>query len=262
MIDIHNYPAIDLEWGVKPVLFQIGGLAIPSYAFFVALGLAVGIFVYYLEAKKHKQADENSFFIVLGAIFGGTLGAKLLFWILNYQFIIDHLQNLTILFSGRTIIGGLIGGMIGAKVTKRILKIKTKRGNLFAPGIALGVAIGRLGCFLRGCCFGEETGLIWGVDFGDHIARHPTQIYESLFMFGMFLYLYRIKNRPNILPGELFKILMIWYFMFRFLIEFIRVEKIAWIGLTFFQWIALLVIVYFLRDIIINIFNVKKYDSN
>jgi prolipoprotein diacylglyceryltransferase len=127
---------------------------------------------------------------------------------------------------------------------KKKLKMKEKRGNLFAPAIATGVAIGRIGCFLRGCCFGKETSLPWGVNFGDGILRHPTEIYESIFMIGMFIYL-RYKMTKNPKPGSLFRLLMIFYFSFRFIIEFIRVEPIAFFGLTFFQLICLLVLGYY-----------------
>jgi phosphatidylglycerol:prolipoprotein diacylglycerol transferase len=114
---------------------------------------------------------------------------------------------------------------------------------LFAPAIALGVAIGRIGCFLRGCCFGKETSLPGGVDFGDGILRHPTQLWESIFMFLLFGFL-MWKRTKNPKPGELFRILGISYFGFRFLIEFIRVEKIAFFGLTWFQIICLLALIY------------------
>ena len=156
--------------------------------------------------------------IAFGSIAGGILGAKILQWIIDYKFIFSHTSDLDLLLSGRTIVGGLIGGAIGAILTKKILRIKEKRGNLFAPAIAMGVAIGRLGCFFRGCCYGKETLLPWGVDFGDGVLRHPTQLYESLFMLIMFVYLEKIKNKENIKPGQLFKTLMISYFIFRFFV--------------------------------------------
>jgi len=251
-----NYHAIN--GGIKPVLLHWGGVVITSYAFFVFFGLLAGGIVYYFEAKKKGSLNENSFLIAFGSLAGGILGAKLLEWSINFNLVINHIANLDYILSGRTIVGGLIGGVIGSNITKKILRIKEKKGNLFAPAVALGVAVGRIGCFFYGCCYGKETFLPWGVNFGDGVLRHPTQIYESFFMLGMFFYLEKIKSRPNLKPGELFKILMISYFIFRFFIEFIRVEKIAFFGLTVFQIISMGAIIYLIKDNIVQFIN-KKY---
>ncbi|MFA5856365.1 MAG: prolipoprotein diacylglyceryl transferase family protein [Candidatus Pacearchaeota archaeon] len=242
MIDEHLIPGDD--WGVYPYLFNFFGIKIPSYGTFMLLAIVVGSYIYYLEARKNKSANENTFYIALAAIVGGAIGAKLPIWILNYKFILANITNPMVILSGRTITGGLIGGMIGVFIAKKHLKLKERKGNLFAPAIALGVAIGRIGCFLRGCCYGKPTTLPWGVDFGDKILRHPTQIYESIFMLIMFFYLLYAK-RQNPKPGELFRQLMISYFTFRFFIEFIRIEKVILFGLTFFQIFSLICVIYF-----------------
>jgi phosphatidylglycerol:prolipoprotein diacylglycerol transferase len=237
MIDEHIVP--NLEWGIKPILFHIGSFPIPSYSFFVGLAVIIGILFYWLEARKQKQLSENTLYILIGALIGGVIGAKLLVIIAYWSQL-----NLDIILTGKSIVGGLIGGTIGVMITKKILNIESQRkGNLFAPAIAIGVAIGRIGCFLRGCCFGKETTLPWGVNFGDGILRHPTQIYESIFMLGFFFYLLHAKTK-NPKPGHLFNILIIGYFTFRFLIEFIRVEPIAFLGLTWFQILSLVAIIY------------------
>jgi len=256
MIDDHYYPQ---NWGIKPVLFEIGNFKVPSYSFFVLLGLLVGILIYFYESRRKKSLNEKGFFIAIGSLVGGILGAKILQWIINYKYIFSHLSDFEIIFSGRTIVGGLIGGTIGVILTKKFLGIKEKKGNLFAPAIAIGVAIGRLGCFFRGCCYGKETFLPWGVNFGDGISRHPTQLYELFFMLVMFFYLEKIMNKDNLKQGQLFKILMISYFIFRFFIEFIRVEPIIFAGLTIFQIISIGVIIYLVRDNIINLFKLKLY---
>jgi phosphatidylglycerol---prolipoprotein diacylglyceryl transferase len=244
MLDDHFYPS---NWGVRPVLFRLGTFDIPSYSFFVLLGLAVGAAVYFYEAKKQKSLNENGFLIAIGSLTGAAIGAKILELMVYYKLLITHLSNWEVIASGRTIVGGLIGGAIGAVLTKKILGVKEKRGNLFAPAIAMGVAIGRLGCFFRGCCYGQPTNLPWGVNFGDGIPRHPTQLYESLFMLAMFVYLEKVKNKENIKPGQLFKTLMISYFTFRFFLEFIRVEPVVFAGLTLFQIISIGVIIYLVR---------------
>ena len=257
MIDSHLHPE---NWGIKPTLFQIGNFEVHSYSFFIVLALVVGVLIYFHEARKNKTLSENTFYIFIAALVGGVLGAKIPIWILNYKLIISSFPNLSILLSGRTITGGLIGGTLGVLFIKKILKIKGKRGNLFAPAIAIGVAIGRIGCFLRGCCYGKETILPWGVNFGDGILRHPTQIYESIFMFGMFFYIIYRKNK-NPKPGELFKILMIAYFTFRFFIEFIRVEQVIFLGLTLFQLISIAAVIYFSRESLKSFINNKIFNK-
>jgi len=255
MIDSHFHPA---NWGVRPDLFHVFGIPIPSYGFFVFLALVVGILIYYFEARKNKVLGENTFYLLIAALIGGTLGAKIPIWIINYKLLFSESATLALWLSGRTIVGGLIGGFISVLIVKKILNIQVKRGNLFAPAIALGVAIGRIGCFLRGCCYGKPTSLPWGVDFGDGILRHPTQIYESIFMLGMFFYLLYAK-RKNPPPGRLFEILMISYFAFRFFIEFIRVEEVIFLGLTLFQWISFFVIVYFTLSFLIRFIKSKRH---
>lgn len=245
MAEINVYPE---DWGIRPTLFHIGGFGVEAYPFFVGLGLIVGAAIYFYEARRKGVMNENGFMIAVGSLLGAAIGAKVFEWAINYRYIVDHLSQPELLLSGRTITGGLIGGAIGAMTAKKILGIKEKRGNLFAPAIAIGVAIGRLGCFFRGCCYGKSTNLIWGVDFGDGVSRHPTQIYESIFMLIMFIYLERMKDRPDIKPGELFKRLMISYFAFRFLIEYIRVEPVLVYGLTVFQVISIVVIIYLSRN--------------
>lgn len=235
------------DWGVRPVLFHIFGLGVPAYSFFALAGLAAGAAIYFHEAKRQKKLTEEGFFIFIGALAGGALGAKLLELAINYRYVLAH-PSLETLYSGRTIIGGLIGGTLGAMVTKRLLGITERRGNFFAPAVAAGVAIGRLGCFCRGCCYGKPTGLPWGADFGDRVARHPTQLYEGLFMALMFVYLEKVKDRPGIKPGELFGRMALGYFIFRFFSEFLRTEPPALAGLTVFQIISIGAIIYLSRE--------------
>lgn len=236
-----------LDWGVRPVLFRIGSLPVSSYAFFVGLGLAVGLVVFFMEARRHSSTSENTFWILMAALVGGALGAKLLVIILRFGEIVDSFPDMTILLSGRSIVGGVAGGAIGVFALKRRLGIKERKGNIFAPAIAAGVAVGRLGCFLRGCCHGNPTQLPWGIDFGDGIARHPTQLYEALFMTLMFVAITAAKRHAKH-PAVLLWLLLTLYFAFRFFNEMFRadVERL-WL-LTFFQWLSLvMMLVYGVR---------------
>jgi phosphatidylglycerol---prolipoprotein diacylglyceryl transferase len=246
MLDSHVYPP---DWGIRPVLFNILNLGIPSYSVFVLLGLVAGIAVYCIESKRARQFNEKAFYIFFAALFFGTLGAKLPIWIVNYKLIVSSFPDISPFLSGRTIVGGLIGGTIGVVLTKRFLKINVRMGNQIAPAAAIGIAIGRIGCYLRGCCYGIATSLPWGVNFGDGVSRHPTQIYEALYDFAVFLFLISIRNKVAT-PGRLFEIFLNLYFVFRFFIEFIRVEEIIFMGLTGFQIASVLALLYINRSFI------------
>ncbi len=239
MIDNHIYPE---NWGILPSVFKLGWFEISSYSFFVTLGLIVGLLVYYFLAKRYRMASERSFYVVVAAVTGGVLGAKLPYWVFNFNQIVANYPNIAPILSGRTITGGLIGGTLAVIYIKRRLGIHDKKGNLFAPAIAIGLAIGRLGCFFRGCCYGEPTTFFCGVDFGDAILRHPTQLYETAFFVFFFIYsLFVIRKAP---PGHLFYQLMNSYFILRFFEEFIRYNERLFFGLSFFQYISLLAIAF------------------
>ncbi len=239
MIDEHLHPE---HWGIRPVLFSIGDLEISSYSFFVFLGLVAGLLTYFILIRKMGMKGEKTFHIVLAGVLGGILGSKLFYWIFNFKAIIDQLPDLQLIFSGRTITGGLLGGTLSVLFIKYKLGIRDKKGNIFAPAIALGVAIGRLGCFFTGCCYGTETSLFTGVDFGDQILRHPTQLYEFVFFAGYFVYaLLKLKTAR---PGILFFRLMNIYFIFRFFQEFIRYNEHLYLGLSFFQYISIVVLIF------------------
>ncbi|MDD5054731.1 MAG: prolipoprotein diacylglyceryl transferase [Candidatus Peribacteraceae bacterium] len=232
------------SWGIRPVLFTVGSFRVESYPVFMALALFVGILVFVFFLKKEKKTHEHSFYILIAALVGGVLGAKIPIWLTQYAQIATGGFDIDALLSGRTIVGGLIGGTLAVWWIKRRLHIKQRIGNAIAPALAAGIAVGRWGCFLRGCCHGQPTLLPWGVDFGDGILRHPTQLYESL--FGVIAFLILIfclrKKQPD---GLLLTGFMIAYFLFRFFLEFIRTEPRLLFGFTGYQYAAIVVLVYY-----------------
>jgi phosphatidylglycerol:prolipoprotein diacylglycerol transferase len=206
----------------------------------MALGVLSAISWYFYESHKASGRDKHSWTIILSALFFGSLGAKLLtasIYVRQY----DTFGFVQFLYSGRSIIGGLIGGWIGVVLAKRCFKIRSKHGNAIAPAAALGMAIGRLGCFLGSCCYGIPTTSWVGIDFGDGIRRHPTQLYEAIFDLGLFAY-FSYRNRSPQPPGILFRQFLMAYFVFRVLIEFIRTEPRIYPGLSVFQVLSLIML--------------------
>lgn len=251
------------EWGLKPVLFKIGDFPIEAYPIMLFLALLVGTSIYLWQLKKDGIKGSNAFYIALFGIVGGTIGAKLPLIFMYWAEINSNTNSLNAVLQGRTIVGGLIGGTVSIFIAKRIFNIKERMGNQLAVPIAVAMAIGRVGCLLRGCCYGKETHLAWGVDFGDHILRHPTQIYEIIFDIAMVIYL-SIRKRKGVKPGQLYSVFLNGYLSFRFFLEFIRVEKVSFIGLTNFQILCIVGLLFINRKGIKSIFmrrGVNEHES-
>ncbi len=222
------------------------------YSIFNALGYLAAVIIFYLEAKRKQFSLETLFYILFGALLGGLIGSRLGSALFVYpgHYSKHFLDILVPQVGGKTLVGGLIGGYIGVIIAKRILKFNRSTGDLFAPGLALGIAIGRIGCFLNNCCYGIPTNLPWGVIFKG-VARHPTQIYESIFCFALFLYLWSARKKIK-KEGELFKMFLFGYGFFRFWVEFLRADTVnAFFNLSLAQLISSAVFItlaaYFLK---------------
>ncbi len=206
-----------------------------AYAGFMLLSFAVFLTAYRLMPRPAGLAalpGWKRLVLTLAGFVGGTLGAKLPFtWSDSSVWLAD----------GKTITTGLIGAYLAVEFAKLALGVRVKTGDAYALPLALALAVGRWGCYFNGCCAGVATSLPWGVDFGDGVRRHPTQIYESLFHLTMALVLLEILRR-DAWPFQRLKVYLIAYGIYRFLTEFVRPEPVWWLGLTYYQWVALLLI--------------------
>lgn len=227
-------PLANGTWGLRPLLFGAGHLPVPSYEFFVALGLVAGLLTLRRLSPGARGDRSGTTWIVAAALVGGALGAKLLELAVLPWGALRGAGWTAALLSGRTVIGGFLGGSVAVVIVKRRLGIRERRGNEIAPAIAIGLAIGRIGCLFAGCCHGTATSLPWGVDFGDGIPRHPTQLYEAIFALAAFGLLLAARRRsPS--PGSLFTLFAAGYLLFRFLEEFVRAGDRIALGLTPYQ---------------------------
>ena len=217
------------------------------YSLFMLLALAVFLLArHFVPRPRGLRAMPWHFrlALTLAAFVGGAFGAKLPFVVAALAGTLPPappgtglLGETAWLRDGKTITTGLVGAYLGVELAKLALGVRVKTGDAYAVPLALALAVGRWGCFFNGCCAGVPTALPWGIDFGDGVRRHPTQIYESLFHAVLAGVLIGITQR-GWLRHQRLKFYLIAYFAYRFLTEFIRPEPAGLGGLTFYQWVA------------------------
>lgn len=220
-------------WGID--------LTVDTHGFFVLLGVLAAAVVFVVEARRTGQTDERILYVVMGALVGGAIFMRLGTWLQH----VDLRQNASLaehwLYGNRSILGGLVGAWLGVHVAKRLTGYRLRTGDLFAPAVAIGMAVGRIGCLLTEQP-GTPTGLGWGITLDDVSAArtgspsgvplHPSFAYEIAFHVLAFAALWWWLRRRSLPPGESFVWYVAAYAVFRFLVEFVRGNDVAWEGLT------------------------------
>jgi phosphatidylglycerol:prolipoprotein diacylglycerol transferase len=234
-----------------PKLISIGSFYIPTYGVLVALGFLAGLWITTRLARQAKLPAEQITNLAVYCAIAGIAGAKLFMFLFDLG---DYIRNPGQIFTLETLQaagvfhGGLILAMLVAYLYIRRQQLPVLRTmDLFGPGIALGQAIGRLGCFAAGCCWGKVCYLPWGVRFRSDFAApvpldkplHPVQLYESAADLLIFAVLYRYFHRVH-RPGGVIGGYLILYSTARFIIEFFREHEQPLVGpFSLTQWIAL-----------------------
>jgi len=195
---------------------------------------------------------DRSLWIGVAAIFGAALGAKLGYWIEDPHNAFADFPDWRHLLEGKTIVGALLGGLAGVELVKRAIGAHGSSGDAFALPLIVGIAIGRIGCFLSGLddhTYGNPTGLPWAIDFGDGVPRHPTQLYEIVFLIGLGILLHWRRNAFE-QAGDRFRAFMIAYLAFRLAIDFIKPMPQVYFGaLSGIQLLCLGGLLYYHRDV-------------
>ncbi len=221
------------------MLPTLGG--VPTHELFVLLGVVVAGAVFTLEARRRGQTDERLAFVILGAVVGGAVFMRMGTWLQH----VDLRENASLaeqwLYGNRSILGGLVGAWLGVHVAKRAVGYKIRTGDLFAPAVALGMAVGRIGCLLTEAP-GTPTAGGWGITLGAAasertgapagVGLHPSFAYEIAFHLTAFLVLWLWLRHRSLPPGESFVWYVAAYGLFRFLVETVRGNEVAWEGLT------------------------------
>ncbi len=208
-----------------------------SYPAIMLLAVATGLAISRYTQRPLPLTRIERLGIALGAFCGAFLGARLPFVLTDTAGLISGAAWFS---DGKTIVAGIVGGYFGVELAKWGLHIHVRTGDSFAVPVAATVAIGRLACFTAGCCYGAPTSLPWAVVFPaiDSQPRHPTQLYEAAFHATAAIILL-VLYRRHLLTGQLIKLYIITYLVYRFLTEFIRPEPQHWLGLTAYQFAVL-----------------------
>lgn len=219
-----------------PELFHLPFLH--TYGVLVALAFLAAL---WMTGKLARRAGLNAETVLNLAIYcaiAAIVGAKLLMFVVEAPYYAEHpgeIFSLTTLQAGGIFYGGLIAALITAFIYMRRTKLPPlETSDVFAPGIALGHGIGRLGCFSAGCCWGAPTTLPWAVTFTNPeanrlvgvplgVSLHPSQLYEAAAEFIIFVVLYRAIGRPHH-HGAIISLYLMLYSAVRFFVEFVRFQ--------------------------------------
>ncbi len=224
-----------------PVLFKLGPFTIHSWGVALAVAFMAGLVVIKLETKRRGLGADVAYDLIIASIIGGVFGARL-FYIAGH---LDEVGNpLLALFAvwhgGLVFYGGLLGGTLAVLFV--IWRYKLPVGGVadtVAPALAIGSAIGRLGCFTNGCCHGAVTKLPWGIVYTDPrslavplgVPLHPTQLIEFAYNVLIFGFLWSVRKRVRG-TGKLFLLYLVLYGFFRFWVEFLRVNPAFVLGMS------------------------------
>jgi phosphatidylglycerol:prolipoprotein diacylglycerol transferase len=221
---------------VFPQLFHFGRFALPTYGFLVALGVLTGLMVTTKLARSQKINPDDAWNLGVLVVLAAIVGAKLLLIINDYSWYAAHprdIFSLAMMQAGGVFYGGVIAALIAAAYYMRKHHMPALRTcDTFAPGLALGHSIGRIGCFAAGCCYGKPTNHWWGVVFTNPIAHsisgtplftriEPTQLFESAIEFVNFLILLALIRHKKF-EGQVMGAYLFLYGVARFFIEYIR----------------------------------------
>jgi phosphatidylglycerol:prolipoprotein diacylglycerol transferase len=224
-----------------PTLFRIGSWEVPSHEFFIGVGVTAAVVVFVTRARQRGELDDRLRWIAVGALVcGGIFARAAAVW--RFAFTGNSFVDVWV-YGGRSVLGGLAGAYVGVELTKRIVGYRTSTGELFAPAVALGMAIGRIGCFLTEQ-IGTTTTLPWGIAVSPRAAAaipncpqcltglpmHPSFLYEIVFHALAFWILWATRDR--LAAGMSFKLYLLGYGVFRFFVEFVRGNPEMVLGLS------------------------------
>lgn len=235
-----------------PIQLHLFGDAVNLHIVFETLAFFVGVRLYYHLKKGIVDpiSDMNRLWIMLGAMIGALIGSRVIAMLETPNELLH--QTWLTFYQNKTVAGGFLGGLFGVEAMKKIIGVKTASGDIYVFPIIVALFIGRIGCFSMGVTettYGVETDFIFGMDLGDGKLRHPVALYEMAYMVLLLILFRKIKHK-TMLNGDRFKLFMVLYFLYRFLVEFIKPYHPLFLGMSSIHWSALFIFVYYYRFIL------------
>ena len=233
-----------------PVNIPLGKSSIPVHFICETLAYFVGYRYYVYLRKNYKDpiSSENRLLIFIGAAAGAFIGSHLV-GIFENPDMLSHF-NLLYFMGNKTIVGGFLGGLIGVELTKRKIGVTVSSGDLMVYPLIIAMIIGRIGCFLAGLedgTYGVASNLPWAINLGDGIRRHPTNLYEIVFWIILIISLNILERKRILTDGSRFKLFMVGYLVFRFLVEFIKPDYFFSFGLSVIQLVCIAGLSYYYK---------------
>jgi phosphatidylglycerol:prolipoprotein diacylglycerol transferase len=239
-----------------PFYIALGSSKILWHTIFETLGLFIGFRYFVFLRSKQKDpiiSTNNRVWIIIAAIFGALIGSRLI-GALEDPVQLAHAENTILyIYSNKTVIGGFIGGLFAVELVKRIIHEKNSSGDLFTFPMVLGLIIGRIGCFSMGIyeeTYGLTTSSFTGIDLGDGLLRHPVTLYEMAFLILLWVGLVKTASKFSLVNGAKFKLFMISYMLFRFVLDFFKPHYTFSIGLSTIQITCILCLLYYAGTIL------------
>jgi len=221
---------------VLPRLFHVGNFSLPTYGLLVSIGVLLGLWISVRNSTKQGINPDDTWNLGILVVLCGIVGAKVLYIVNDWSYYTSHpreIFSLGTLQAGGVFSGGLIGAFAAAAWYIRKHRMPAlNTTDAFAPGLALGHAIGRVGCFAAGCCWGKPTHAFWGVTFSSSLAHdwvgtplgvalEPTQLFESAVeLANFFILAWMLKHRK--FEGQVMSAYLILYGVARFFLEYLR----------------------------------------
>lgn len=251
-----------------PIEITIGAFKFNLHLIFESLAFIVGFQYYVFLRKKSKDTitEDNRMWIIVGASAGALLFSRLIGSLENPVSWYYSNHPIFYFYLNKTIVGGLVGGLLGVEVVKYFIGEKKSSGDLFTLPLILGMMIGRVGCFSMGVhepTYGVETDMSWGMNLGDGLYRHPTSLYEILFLGILGFVLKKIWALNHFKEGLIFQFFLISYLLFRFFIEYIKPTTFFYFRISAIQMTCLIGLLYYRKTLFFLIFNqnnLKKSD--
>lgn len=218
------------------------------------IGVMLAFWLYQRLRSKQRDTikEEHRTALLIAATFGAFFGSRLLGSLESPDLFFNQggAHGWLYYFRAKTIVGGLLGGLFSVELCKKILGITQRSGDVYVFPLILAMAIGRIGCFGMGVLeptYGVVTDSWLGMDLGDGTPRHPTALYEMVFLGLLALGLRWLQRTVQLRPGRLFMLFLSAYLIYRFSIGFLQ-PLILVKGLGSIQWACVLGLVWYLID--------------